>query len=58
MPLGGTFLESICWINSSLSVPRGYNIGYSEYRCPATDELTVQSVSIEQFRQLCAKVTA
>ncbi len=38
--------------------PSGHNIGSSQYPDRTTDEMIVQSVSMEQFKQLCAKVIA
>ena len=38
--------------------PSGHNIGSSLYPDRTTDEMIVQSVSMEQFKQLCAKVIA
>ena len=52
--VGRTSFTPLKWVR----VPRGYNFEVSQmpYRTPA--EMIVESVSIKQFRQLCAEVIA
>ena len=54
LEVGRTSFTPLKWV----WVPCGYNIGSSPYPFRTPDEIIVQSVSIEQFRQLCAEVIA
>jgi hypothetical protein len=54
LDVGRTAFTPLKWV----WVPSGHNIGSSQYPDRTTDEMIVQSVSMEQFKQLCAKVIA
>ena len=54
LEVGRTSFTPLKWV----WVTCGYNIGSSPYPFRTPDEIIVQSVSIEQFRQLCAEVIA
>ncbi len=52
LDVGRTAFTPLQWV----CVPRGHNIGSSTY--PYRDEMIAQTVTMEQFRELCAEVIA
>lgn len=52
LDVGRTAFTPLQWV----CVPHGHNIGSSTY--PYLDEMIAQTVTMEQFRQLCAEVIA